>query len=156
MRTHVFTFTVFLLGLSILACGCSSHNSEIVYKAFYAASLYPEQFDTYVAIELSGSADEFLACATEVQIKLAEQFVKVTEHCAGLPPEYRRACRDVDEVKVALMIDAMAAVVRGEARYSDTMSGAGALMGKQLIGADQWVQLQKTVVPIFKSVLVCD
>jgi hypothetical protein len=62
----------------------------------------------------------------------------------------------VDEVKVALVIDAMIAVVRDRARFSGTPSGAALLLGKQALGASQWEQLQKAVVPTYKSALVCD
>ena len=156
MKAFRSSAAVFLLCISIIACGCSGGDSEIVYRAYYAASLYPERFDAYAAAELAGSAEEFLNCAAEVRMNLSEQFVKTTEHCDGLPPEYQAACRDVDEVKVAMVIDAMAAVVRGEKKYTDTMPGVAAVMGKQVLGENQWIQIQQAVVPVFRPALVCD
>lgn len=146
------------LTVVFLACGedeCG--GDEIVYNAYYEASLYPEDFDFYARENLSGECGEkFLSCIEEMKFTLAESFARVTEHCSGLPPEYRDECYDVDEAAIMIFLDSMAAVVRGEASFGETFSGLGALAGKYMFGTEFWISMQEMILTVYKPVLVCD
>lgn len=142
--------------LLLLLASCCGGDNEIVYDAFYSASLFPERFDEYVRGNLVDSSDEFLEGVAMVKRELARRFQEINEVIEKMPPEHQDACRDVDEVKLAIMLDSMSAVVRGETSYSGTITGGAAMMAKQAVGTEQWLALQQIVAPTFKPVLLCD
>ena len=145
-----------LLSILLLSLSCARKDAELVYRAYEYASVYPEAFDNYAIEHLFSRADEFASCAAQVREVLAEQFARVTEHCTNLDPEYRDACFDVDETRVAIMLDAMVATARQQTLYTQTLSGQAAVMGKPILGAGNWERIQRQLAPVFRPALLCN
>ncbi len=147
-----------ILGLVFLLAGtsCAKKDAELVYRAYEFASVYPEAFDTYAIENLFARAEEFESCAARVRTGLAHGFARVTEDCNRLEPEYQEACNDVDETRVASMLEAMVATARQQALYAQSAPGQAAVMGKQLLGAGPWERAQRQLAPVLQPLLICD
>ena len=150
------TGAVAVVSILLATASCTGKDAELVYRAYEYASIYPEAFDEYAIENLFARADEFESCAAQVRTDLAGSFARVTQGCNSLEPEYQAACNDVDQTRIASMLEAMVATARQQTLYAQSAPGQAAVMGKQVLGAGPWEKTQRQLVPVFRPVLVCD
>jgi hypothetical protein len=131
-------------------------DPDVLYNAFAAASLDPEGFDSYVQQHPEMRSEHFSSCLAASKIRLITLHQTLTQSCHADPDVISRtACQNTEASRVSLVLDGIAATVRGEAQYTSTMAGVAALGGKRVWGTQAFEQMTRGYLPTFKPALTC-
>ncbi len=155
MKRLVLVLTCCLL-LGSARASMAADGSDMVYKAFYAAAVYPESFDRYARKNIDPVNISFTTCIQQVKKDLYSWFVNNEDHCDGVIAPYREACQAFDREAVEGILDAMNAVAfRSVTAYQDTLAGGADYSTKGIFDPKSWEDERKAIVHTLRPALGC-
>ena len=149
---------IFMLLFLFNIVSCTTTVYTRVYRVYYQAMVYPEEFDSYVQSNMSDFDDRFFSCMQEARGRIAEIVAERSEICdQHADPEWRQACYDeIDEVAIGINLHDIESVIKEGIPFMDTPTGFALLLIKELIGQEDFEDLQKSIMPVFEDYFRCE
>jgi hypothetical protein len=153
--------TTGLYALLLIQTGCSKECTDVytLYDTYYNAALFPEDFNTYASENRALYDDDYKSVLkekiNEVNAEISERY----EHCDdtfGSGDFWHRCYEDVGaELGGYLgMLTAIKEVTIDGKNYENTDFGAYLILGKQMVGDDEYEYWLGAILPQLQDELV--
>jgi hypothetical protein len=155
-----------LIGVAFLLCFLMTapvHAQQayaVVYELWYNLYLNPENGDNLIAQNQNVFDARFYSCLDAIQSQVAPAAIEHAEYCNQMvdPQMYDNCIKQNTGAQVWVLVQTMRAATSGQMRWSQTMYGQAAIVGKQIsesVAPGMWAQIVQASAPMMQPILTC-
>ncbi len=124
---------------------------------FLQGMVYPDQFDSFVALNRNRYTASFFACLSEVKANLRNLSVEYQNRCNDMKdPVDQQKCERADEYfKMVVALNSIESVIRGKTTWIETPTGMATSIAKRVLGQETYIQFFENVQEIYDNMLSC-
>lgn len=156
-------YVLFLCGAFMFLFLVQVHAQQaypVVYDLWYNTTLYPETGDDWIRNNQAIFNERFHSCLNRVQERAAQASEQHIADCnQKMNPQSRAKCKQNDEAgKLWTWARTMRSVTRGEVRWSNTMLGQTAILGKtalEQLNPGEHERIIRSAAPGARQMLTC-